>query len=254
MTREASWIFTTTRRVERSFFFSLNIIILHVLIIAKNCQLINDLESGIKTHVHERGSISLYFIAHKPVKGKIDCQNNKGKDDLLSLRPRGGHFTIAPARIYGTRAGAFNASAPQLYIHYTLSLSISARAALNYYTTKRQIANTDVSGVNGPHVVKWRPFIYWNWKLRNKINWTIIKKKFFLFFAFWQIVKAMLQTECKCHGVSGSCTVRTCWRTLPSFRQIGDALMKKYYRARPVIAIAPPPPTPTIQVRSKIKK
>ncbi|XP_050590610.1 protein Wnt-7b isoform X1 [Bombus affinis] len=61
-----------------------------------------------------------------------------------------------------------------------------------------------------------------------------------------KIVKALLQTECKCHGVSGSCTVRTCWRTLPSFRQIGDALMKKYYRARPVIAITPPPP-PTIQ-------
>lgn len=63
----------------------------------------------------------------------------------------------------------------------------------------------------------------------------------------FQIVKALLQTECKCHGVSGSCTVRTCWRTLPSFRQIGDALMKKYYRARPVIAITPPPP-PTVQV------
>ncbi|CAB0031933.1 unnamed protein product [Trichogramma brassicae] len=55
-----------------------------------------------------------------------------------------------------------------------------------------------------------------------------------------KIVKSLLQTECKCHGVSGSCTVRTCWRTLPTFRQIGDALMKKYYRARPVIAITPP--------------
>ncbi|XP_011155650.1 protein Wnt-7b isoform X3 [Solenopsis invicta] len=61
-----------------------------------------------------------------------------------------------------------------------------------------------------------------------------------------KIVKALLNTECKCHGVSGSCTVRTCWRTLPSFRKIGDALMKKYYRARPVIAITPPPP-PTVQ-------
>jgi len=67
----------------------------------------------------------------------------------------------------------------------------------------------------------------------------------------FQIVKALLQTECKCHGVSGSCTVRTCWRTLPSFRQIGDALMKKYYRARPVIAITSPPP-PTVQVACSI--
>ncbi|XP_044011315.1 protein Wnt-7b [Aphidius gifuensis] len=58
-----------------------------------------------------------------------------------------------------------------------------------------------------------------------------------------KIVKSLLQTECKCHGVSGSCTVRTCWRTLPSFRQIGDALMKKYYRARPVTALTPAPST-----------
>lgn len=62
------------------------------------------------------------------------------------------------------------------------------------------------------------------------------------------MVKTLLRTECKCHGVSGSCTVRTCWRTLPSFRQVGDALMKKYYRARPVVAVTPPPP-PKMQVR-----
>lgn len=61
------------------------------------------------------------------------------------------------------------------------------------------------------------------------------------------MVKTLLRTECKCHGVSGSCTVRTCWRTLPSFRQVGDALMKKYYRARPVVAVTPPPP-PKMQV------
>ncbi|XP_033216304.1 protein Wnt-7b-like isoform X2 [Belonocnema kinseyi] len=62
-----------------------------------------------------------------------------------------------------------------------------------------------------------------------------------------KMVKSLLHTECKCHGVSGSCTVRTCWRTLPSFRQIGDALMKKYFRARSVVAITPPPP-PTMQM------
>lgn len=55
-------------------------------------------------------------------------------------------------------------------------------------------------------------------------------------YLFLQAVKISLLTECKCHGVSGSCTLKTCWTTLPGFRQIGDNLMKKYYRARPVTA------------------
>nr|CAD7199107.1 unnamed protein product [Timema douglasi] len=50
-------------------------------------------------------------------------------------------------------------------------------------------------------------------------------------------VKSNLHTECKCHGVSGSCTMKTCWKTLPPFRQIGDSLMKKYSRARAVVAV-----------------
>lgn len=28
--------------------------------------------------------------------------------------------------------------------------------------------------------------------------------------------------------------MKTCWKSLPPFRHIGDSLMKKYYRARPV--------------------
>ncbi|KAG5870816.1 hypothetical protein JTB14_023979 [Gonioctena quinquepunctata] len=30
--------------------------------------------------------------------------------------------------------------------------------------------------------------------------------------------------------------MKTCWKTLPTFRQVGDHLMKKYFRARPVAA------------------
>ena len=36
--------------------------------------------------------------------------------------------------------------------------------------------------------------------------------------------------ECKCHGISASCTTRTCWKALPSIRHIGHKL-KEYYSA-----------------------
>ncbi|KAL1513155.1 hypothetical protein ABEB36_002607 [Hypothenemus hampei] len=68
-----------------------------------------------------------------------------------------------------------------------------------------------------------------------------------------KLVKSKLLVECKCHGVSGSCTMKTCWRTLPSFRAIGDALMEKYYRARPVIAI-PQQQTRNIHIRKPKKQ
>uniref|UniRef100_A0A8D8Q9G2 Protein Wnt n=2 Tax=Cacopsylla melanoneura TaxID=428564 RepID=A0A8D8Q9G2_9HEMI len=58
-----------------------------------------------------------------------------------------------------------------------------------------------------------------------------------------KMVKTLLQTECKCHGVSGSCTMKTCWRTLPPFKVIGDALMKKYHKARGVSAVTIPSST-----------
>ncbi|XP_072027500.1 protein Wnt-7b-like isoform X3 [Amphiura filiformis] len=43
-----------------------------------------------------------------------------------------------------------------------------------------------------------------------------------------KVVKRNMGTECKCHGVSGSCTMKTCWTTLPSFRMVGDLLKAKY--------------------------
>ena len=43
-----------------------------------------------------------------------------------------------------------------------------------------------------------------------------------------QSVKSNLLTECKCHGVSGSCTLKTCWQRLPPFRRVGDYLMQRW--------------------------
>uniref|UniRef100_A0A4W3IG35 Protein Wnt n=1 Tax=Callorhinchus milii TaxID=7868 RepID=A0A4W3IG35_CALMI len=42
---------------------------------------------------------------------------------------------------------------------------------------------------------------------------------------------AGLKTTCKCHGVSGSCAVRTCWKQLSSFHETGHLLKLKYEAA-----------------------
>lgn len=51
-----------------------------------------------------------------------------------------------------------------------------------------------------------------------------------------QIVRKLLKKECQCHGISGSCQLKTCWKTLPTFREVGDALLKKYEKAKMVVA------------------
>ncbi|XP_050195209.1 LOW QUALITY PROTEIN: protein Wnt-6 [Myiozetetes cayanensis] len=41
-------------------------------------------------------------------------------------------------------------------------------------------------------------------------------------------VRSYMRTECKCHGLSGSCTLRTCWRKMPHFREVGDRLLERF--------------------------
>ncbi|XP_011268891.1 protein Wnt-1 [Camponotus floridanus] len=41
-------------------------------------------------------------------------------------------------------------------------------------------------------------------------------------------VSSEMRQECKCHGMSGSCTVKTCWMRLPSFRVVGDNLKDRF--------------------------
>jgi wnt family len=45
---------------------------------------------------------------------------------------------------------------------------------------------------------------------------------------FLQHVQSEMREECKCHGMSGSCSVKTCWMRLPNFRVIGDSLKDRF--------------------------
>ena len=50
------------------------------------------------------------------------------------------------------------------------------------------------------------------------------------------MVSDSLGPTCKCHGVSGSCSIKTCWKALPDVRQFGLALQKRYAAALEVDA------------------
>ena len=49
-----------------------------------------------------------------------------------------------------------------------------------------------------------------------------------------QIAMASLQTSCKCHGVSGSCTTKTCWKQVSNLRVVGAKIRDHYSIAREV--------------------
>ncbi|XP_055931529.1 protein Wnt-1-like [Argiope bruennichi] len=48
-------------------------------------------------------------------------------------------------------------------------------------------------------------------------------------------VIAGMRRQCKCHGMSGSCTVQTCWMQLPPFRAVGDGLKDRFDGASRVL-------------------
>ncbi|EAT48351.1 AAEL000618-PA, partial [Aedes aegypti] len=49
-------------------------------------------------------------------------------------------------------------------------------------------------------------------------------------------VKQFMRMECKCHGLSGSCTMRTCWMKMPPFSEVGTRLKEHFDGATKVIA------------------
>lgn len=45
-----------------------------------------------------------------------------------------------------------------------------------------------------------------------------------------------MRIVCKCHGMSGSCTLKTCWRKLPVFREVGNRIKEKFDGAFKIMA------------------
>ncbi|XP_063112539.1 protein Wnt-11 isoform X1 [Cavia porcellus] len=50
-----------------------------------------------------------------------------------------------------------------------------------------------------------------------------------------QALRASLEVKCKCHGVSGSCSIRTCWKGLPELRDVAADLKTRYLSATKVV-------------------
>jgi hypothetical protein len=44
----------------------------------------------------------------------------------------------------------------------------------------------------------------------------------------FQAVKSEVDLFCKCHGISGSCSVKICWRKMRAFREIGLLLKDRF--------------------------
>ena len=55
-----------------------------------------------------------------------------------------------------------------------------------------------------------------------------------LFFSSSQVIREKFVSQCRCHGYSGSCSMRTCWRRLNLFQEATTTLYERYRVAKVV--------------------
>lgn len=53
-------------------------------------------------------------------------------------------------------------------------------------------------------------------------------------------IARLMMMKCRCHGVSGSCEFKTCWKSLPKFSEVGKYLKNKYDRTSVKVSDLPP--------------
>lgn len=62
-----------------------------------------------------------------------------------------------------------------------------------------------------------------------------------------------MQVRCKCHGMSGSCQLKTCWKSAPDFRVVGKILKERFRQAILVDQSNLGNGTPLLYVNNKIR-
>ncbi|XP_076750756.1 wnt oncogene analog 10 [Xylocopa sonorina] len=67
-------------------------------------------------------------------------------------------------------------------------------------------------------------------------------------------VASNMQVRCKCHGMSGSCELKTCWRVVPDFRIVGKALKDRFRNAVLVVHSNFGSVTPVTRVRGSRRR
>ncbi|GAB1864411.1 Protein Wnt [Camponotus japonicus] len=67
-------------------------------------------------------------------------------------------------------------------------------------------------------------------------------------------VASNMQIRCKCHGMSGSCELKTCWKVTPDFRIVGKILKERFRSAVLVTQSNLGSVTPSVRIRGSRRR
>ncbi|TMS38483.1 hypothetical protein L596_005202 [Steinernema carpocapsae] len=210
--------------------------------VKSNCLNLDGLSPG-------QARICELFRDHMPAVGEgakhalTECEHQFKNERWNCSKPPGADF-IGPVHKLGTREAAFTYSIVSAGVSHEISRS--CRLGL--------LQSCGCSTAERPHTVD----AQWSWGgcgdnvdygYRFARDFVDVREKEDMFpkrsadrgrslMNRWnnevgrKLLKRYTRPKCKCHGVSGSCNMKTCWMQLPSLRQVGNILVNKYKAAR----------------------